>query len=158
MLRLLVNDAGDCFGKFGDGSSVFISSSCQLTVETGKDNKQVTRVMDYINDSLKQKISQMVHVRNTYFSPISLPQFMLKAGSHKKVCSLHITFWIYKFSKIKTCKSQNQAFVGDERCSLESTMPTTNQRPHRGLSRRLYHTATVSKPAPNRSFIPRGNT
>lgn len=85
MLRVLVNESGDCFGKFADGSSVFVASSCHITVETSNQNKRVTHLMKFINVPLKQKVSQIVRVRNTYFSPVSFPEFMVKADGQKKV-------------------------------------------------------------------------
>ena len=76
--RLLITDSGDCFGRFNDGSTVFLSSSCQILVETDSKNKQITHIINFINNTLKEKTKQIVNIRNKYYSSISLPPFMIK--------------------------------------------------------------------------------
>ena len=88
MQRLLVTEAGDCFARFKDCSTLFLSSSCQIVVETKTNNRQTTRHIHFISDELKQKIEQMVNVRNRYFSSTRFPLFMMqKKGNGKQLLS-----------------------------------------------------------------------
>jgi len=86
MQRLLVNDAGDCFARFKDGTTLFLSSSCHFVVETaGADNKQSSHLIDFINATLQQRVEQVIHIRNRYVSPIRIPTFMRKNSKASKV-------------------------------------------------------------------------
>ena len=68
MQRLLINQAGDCFARFKDGTTLFLSSACHIVVETaGADNKQNSHLIDFINAALQQRLDQVVTVRNRYF-------------------------------------------------------------------------------------------
>ena len=87
LTRLLITETGDCFGRFDDGSTVFVSSSCQIVVETDRNNKQITHITNFINNPLKNKTKQMVNIRNKYHSSISLPPFMQKCTGYKKSLS-----------------------------------------------------------------------
>ena len=120
MRRLLITDNGDCFSRFNDGSTIFLSSSCQIVVETDKNNKQVTHIINFINDTLKEKIKQIVNIRNKYFSSISLPPFMQQNcnATKKSLSPLTESIWTQQCQNNVENKQTIQSFDGHTKLQL----------------------------------------
>eukprot|EP01083_Nonionella_stella_P012235 34711_1 len=113
MQRLLVTETGDCFARFHDKSTVFLSSSCHIAVETDSNNKQITHIIQFINDSLKQKVTQIIHIRNQYYSSLCLPPFMMQTKGDKQLLSpLNEAIWTPQCQQ----NIQNQTIQSEDRC------------------------------------------